>query len=115
MINFKYKKIACQVPDPTAVTTQVQGRVHTYAKHNLVPLKVVFNSGSFHEGDSVYVRSDMLSHVWAKESFVLQGKTFILVPEETIMAIEYDESKTAPEWWHPDVAWNDDHKPGSAF
>jgi len=64
-------------------------------KTSLQALEVVFECHDFPElkaGDSVYVRSDMFVHAWAKEELQLNGETIILVPTQYIFG--YDSEKT---------------------
>lgn len=57
-------------------------------KGSLTALTVVFNSGSFYYGTTVYVRSSLAFEQVGAEEFELDGKKFILVPEDRILLVK---------------------------
>jgi hypothetical protein len=57
-------------------------------KTSLQALEVVFECYDFPElkaGDSVYVRSDMFAHQWAKEELKVNGEVIILIPKQFVL------------------------------
>jgi hypothetical protein len=70
---------------------------------SLVPLKVVLltEDSRFTPGDIVYVRGSHYTQPWAKEVHVVNGKTFILIPDTAIeifhtTSLLYGEKDTPP-------------------
>lgn len=88
MVDFKFKRIACSPPAPNNTQPAVQGRVLQYSRQHLVALKVVFQSGSYLVGDTVYVSADAVLHPWSKQVMTLEDKEFVLVPEDLLVAAD---------------------------
>jgi hypothetical protein len=101
MIDFRYKKLAVEVPNADDIKPTVQGRVLQYAKQKLVGLKLVFKSGVYNAGDIVYVPSNTLLQQWAKESFVLEDKEFVLLDESAVYATTNNPNAYRPDTFNP--------------
>jgi hypothetical protein len=84
------KKVAAE-PFPAAgqQARVVKGVVQPMNQSVLVPLKVVFQSGEFAPGWTVYVRTKLRdSSLIGKEVFEAGGQPFILVPEEEVVLVD---------------------------
>ena len=57
---------------------------------NLDELKVLFDSKCFdlHEGDSVFVRQNNFNAPWANQIYLIEGKEFILIPRDAVVAVK---------------------------
>lgn len=58
----------------------------------IISSEVVFDSGQvglqFSKGDTVYFRSDILKLPYVRQKMELDGKEFILVPEEIVVGLK---------------------------
>lgn len=90
MILVPNKRVACEPFSSLAMEQQGKTFVHVKEKTSLFPLKVLFETSwthgqtPYHQDDIVWVRGDTKVLQWAKDVFEVQGKKFILVPEEYI-------------------------------
>lgn len=81
-------------PFPATSKTEVRGGVlQPMNQSSLISLFVVFDGnakdGPLSPGDKVHVRSK-LAHTttYAKDVFEIEGKKFILIPEEEVLVVE---------------------------
>jgi hypothetical protein len=88
------KNVAVEPFPDMSIKTTAQGAgtvkvVRIENKVTLTRLYVVFPSedGRFSPGDGVLVRSDLFVQPFAKERHELDGKSFILLPENYVEAI----------------------------
>jgi hypothetical protein len=88
-------KVACTAfPDQSVKTSAVgTGAIKVGLIENrasLAKLTVVLDTedGRFREGDFVFVPSKQYTAGWGKEVLTLGEKSFILVPEDQVMAFE---------------------------
>lgn len=96
-------KIACEVKLVQAIQTKrVGAMVVVDTKQSLAELKVMFpthamSKFSLREGDTVMVYAGQLNQAWGTEQFDLDGKTFILVPEESVVMVR--ATPVPPPYW----------------
>ena len=85
------KLIATTPFENTSIKTEVKGGVALISqKQKLTQLTVVFDSDEgFHQGDKVWVKGECYAHAFAKEVFEIEGKQFILVPVNFVLAKEW--------------------------
>lgn len=93
-------RVACEPFQNTAIETTVKSGVLTIKqKASLTCLTVVFGNANplawqqtekivIFPGDKVWLRGEAVAHAWAKEVFEVNGKSFILVPIDFIVAKE---------------------------
>lgn len=63
----------------------------------LVGLEVVFDSENFIIGGKVFLPPSAAEAPWAKKIYHHEGCEFILVPEDAIVAMEFDEADEMEE------------------
>jgi hypothetical protein len=86
-------KVAVEVKEAAAIPTKKIGHMIVVdTKQSLTEMAVIFpthkNSRfALNEGDKVYIYSQSLTQPWATEKFELDGKTFVLLPEEQIVMV----------------------------
>lgn len=83
------KRVALE-PFPTSTGTEVvNGVLRPKNQAALIGLKVVFGNDQFHEGAICYVRADKnRTTLWGKEVLEVDGKKFLLVPEEEVVLMD---------------------------
>jgi hypothetical protein len=72
----------------TIETKITAGFARSNQKTTLCALEVVFECHDFPElkvSDSIYVRSDMFVHQWAKEEVQVNGECVIMVPRSFVL------------------------------
>ena len=97
-------KVACEVREFQAIKTKRVGALQVLeSTTTLVDLKVVFpmhgeSKLKLLEGDTAYVYATNFDQPggWGKVSYVLDGKTFILVPEEEVVMVKSHRFFLAP-------------------
>jgi hypothetical protein len=91
------KKIAVEDFPDRSVKTEQSGTgtikaVKIQNKTGLVRLKVLFPSdGGFVQNSFVYVRGELYTQPWARETHEFEGTKFILMPESYVEAVESPE------------------------
>jgi hypothetical protein len=60
----------------------------------LVPTKVVFSSETFQAQGTVYFRTDIVAHASARQKFELNGKSFVLIPEDMVIIYNAPDTST---------------------
>jgi hypothetical protein len=88
------KQVACKpAKEEAQQVRRIAGMALIDEKLALTPLEVVFDSsGAFDAGDTVYVHgNNARNQPWWKAVFSLDGKEFILVPEEAILLVSAEE------------------------
>ena len=100
------KGVAVEPPATIGVKHKVVNGMKTLDLRGLTPLKVVLPAqlpffGTIFDlepGDSILVAAAVLaSQSWAKDSYEYEGKSFVIVPFETIFGIISDDGVVAPE------------------
>jgi len=91
LIGSINNKIACTPFEVKSAKTKVVNGFGTVENRDgLAALKVVFNSlitaGPLEPGDTVYVRADGFL-TYGKDEFEVDGKKFILVPEDKVILL----------------------------
>jgi hypothetical protein len=97
MILTMNKKVACSVPENTGRNIKNSSGFGTVEHRDggLMALKAVFGSKS--EGDleaydvTVFLAEQDKQQPWAAQVYKLNGKEFILVPEERILLMDIQE------------------------
>lgn len=82
--------VACSPFETTSLKISVDRglAIHTQ-RHELTKLAVVLDYGTvYNAGDSVFVRGECMKHAYALAVYEIEGKKFILVPEDQIVAVE---------------------------
>lgn len=90
MILATNKKIACSVPENTGRTMRTTdgfGAVE-HKDGGLMALTVVFGTNYIEEGSTVYLSEQDKQQPWASLKYKLDGKEFVLVPEDRILLIK---------------------------
>lgn len=93
------KKVAVEPFQVKGVEVKVSSGFGTVSqKTELTPLKVIFPNEAtdrpdsdklvLYPGNTVYVRGEASAHQWAKEVFELNGKKFIMLPEDMIVLVD---------------------------
>lgn len=84
------KKVAVEPFPVVEKKAEVRGGVLAPMNQSaLTGLKVVFGSPAFVEGTTVYVRTKLQTgSTYAREIFEVEGRKFILVPEEEIVLLD---------------------------
>lgn len=86
------KKIAAEPFKPVTTTSKVvNGIAMLETKLTLIGLKVVFGGDLAPEGSTIYVMADSANAKWAKEKYTVEGKEFVLVPEEYVLLVAKEE------------------------
>ena len=83
------KKVAC-APLGKYRAVQMTGNTFKTAvqKGALLELSVVFSSGDYKKGDTVYIKGNCITLDWTKEEFTTDSVTFVLVPEDRIELVK---------------------------
>jgi hypothetical protein len=90
------KRVALEPFPAESRENKVVGGVLKVSLNAVQGLKVVFASGDFAEGCICYVRADRARNsVWAKPEsvFEIDGKKFILAPEDEVLVVDWKEAK----------------------
>jgi hypothetical protein len=85
------KRVALEPFPDTAAAPKIVNGVLQVKMNGLTGLKVVFGNENFPEGSICYIRSDRnRTSTWGKAeaSFDVDGKKFILVPEDEIILVD---------------------------
>ena len=91
MIEVYSRYVATETFPAQHITGSVKGGLALMdQKFTLTKLRVVFGSSELKltDQDSVYVTSDQYAQVWAKKIYELGGKSFVLVPVDSIVLTE---------------------------
>lgn len=91
------KKVAVEPFPNDARAPEVKNGLALTSRHRVVALKVIFSSmtnkdgGAYYPaGSTVWLKASESEASWAKEIFEIEGKSVILVPEEKILMVKYD-------------------------
>jgi len=85
------RKVACTPFESLAIETQGTAFKTVKQKTTLYRLKVLIGNERFSVGSFVFVRGDVVTLPWTKEVFEQGGDRFILVPEDFIQLVRYQE------------------------
>lgn len=104
MIHGVNKKIAVEPFPKTSIEVKVKDGFSTASqKTSLTPLKVLFRApfpdapnGRLDPGDVIFVRGDAAAHQFAKEVFVVEETSFILVPADLVVMVDAQPTLNIP-------------------
>jgi cold shock CspA family protein len=91
------KKVACSVPENTGRNIRNTSGFGTveHKDGGLMALKVIFGNEKSYDLDDrqvvVYLAEQDKQQPWASQVYELNGQKFILVPEERILLVEFQE------------------------
>jgi len=108
------KKVAC-APLGKYRAVQMTGNTFKTAvqKGALLELSVVFSSGDYKKGDTVYIKGNCITLDWTKEEFTAESVPFILVPEDRI-ELQVSLGPTSEDRVEP-IQKADEQNQGSCF
>lgn len=66
---------------------QSRGLVLSQSSSALVSVKVVFDSGMFLKGDTLYFRPDVMKLPFANIKLSIEGSEFVLIPEDLVVGV----------------------------
>lgn len=83
------KLIPCKVPASTGVETKISGGLAVSRRQSLTALEVLWSSGHFQAGSTLYVPSiAMVNQKWSTEVHEIDGQKFLLVPEQSVALVK---------------------------
>jgi hypothetical protein len=83
------RRLACELFPSRVVEKKVKSSFATAEqKSALTGLKVIFGNENYWVGQTVYVEAESFASSWGKRVYTLDGKDFILVPEEAILMVK---------------------------
>lgn len=90
-------RVACEVKAATAIPTKkVGGMIVVDTKISLTELAVMYDTDptsklQLKSGDKVYIQTGHLATApWVKEVYEVEGKSFMLVPEDYVLLFKHD-------------------------
>jgi hypothetical protein len=95
-------KVACAPWPTTQVAPEKNGGfIVAKQKKDLTGLKVVFGADKIAAGATVYVRGDLCFDPEAKKIHSVDGKEFVLIPENEIVIVKFYDELKSPDFGFP--------------